>query len=117
MSIVVFLRRFRSMSITALLSMALTAGTAMAQTITAPPSTTIPEFAVPAWVDQQIGETKARFDAWRGDDEVMVFPIITDIHAARPLLHAARFPRHQVQRALRPARAMAFKPTSPELAT
>ncbi|MDD4537578.1 MAG: metallophosphoesterase [Lentisphaeria bacterium] len=73
------------MSITALLSMALTAGTAMAQTITAPPSTTIPEFAVPAWVDQQIGETKARFDAWRGDDEVMVFPIITDIHAARPL--------------------------------
>ena len=68
-----------------LLALAMTAGTAMAQTATAPPSTTIPEFAVPAWVDQQIGEARARFDAWRGDDEVVVFPIVTDIHAARPL--------------------------------
>jgi hypothetical protein len=49
------------------------------------PSTTVPAFAVPDWVDRQIGEAHARFEHWRGADEAVVFPIITDIHAAHPL--------------------------------
>jgi len=49
-----------------------------------PPATAIPEFVMPTWVDQQISETHARFTAWRGNDEVVLFPIVTDIHAARP---------------------------------
>jgi hypothetical protein len=49
------------------------------------PSTAVPTFAVPEWVDQQIGEAQARFEAWRGRDETVVFPLVTDIHAARPL--------------------------------
>lgn len=48
------------------------------------PSTAVPAFAVPEWVDQQIGEARARFEGWRGGDEAVVFPIVTDIHAARP---------------------------------
>lgn len=85
MPIVDILRKLRSMSKAALLSLALTTAAIMAQSTPAPPSTAIPDFAVPAWVDQQISEAKARFDAWRGDDELVVFPLVTDIHAARPL--------------------------------
>jgi hypothetical protein len=48
-------------------------------------STSVPVFAVPEWVDRQIREAQARFEGWRGVDETVVFPLVTDIHAARPL--------------------------------
>ena len=32
------------------------------------------------FVKPQINEALARFTAWKGDDEVMVFPIVTDVH-------------------------------------
>jgi hypothetical protein len=59
------------------------AGTIVAQEPAA--STSVPKFAIPAWVDSQIDEAYARFEDWRGKDEVVVFPLVTDIHAARPL--------------------------------
>ncbi len=34
------------------------------------------------FVKPQIDEALARFSAWKGDDEVMVFPIVTDVHTA-----------------------------------
>lgn len=49
------------------------------------PSVQAPAFPVPAWVDRQINETRLRFEDWRGADETVVFPVITDIHAARPM--------------------------------
>ncbi|MDD4537579.1 MAG: metallophosphoesterase [Lentisphaeria bacterium] len=82
--IIALRRSLSSMCLAALLGLSLVPVVVVAQTAEAPPSTAVPEFAVPAWVDQQISETKARFDAWRGDDEVVVFPLVTDIHAARP---------------------------------
>jgi len=36
-------------------------------------------------VDQQINEAHARFKNWCNGDEAVVFPLIADIHAARPL--------------------------------
>lgn len=48
-------------------------------------STRVPVFTVPGWVDRQISETRLRFEDWRGDDETVIFPVITDIHAARSL--------------------------------
>lgn len=35
---------------------------------------------IPDWAKAQIGETQVRFQQWRGDDEVIVFPTITDVH-------------------------------------
>ncbi|HPA18191.1 MAG TPA: hypothetical protein PLU30_10620 [Verrucomicrobiae bacterium] len=49
------------------------------------PSAQVPAFTVPAWVDRQINETLMRFERWSGADDTVVFPVITDIHAARPL--------------------------------
>ncbi len=49
------------------------------------PSTSVPALTVPEWVDHQIGEARARYESWRGGDEAVVFPLVTDIHAARPL--------------------------------
>jgi len=49
------------------------------------PSTSVPTFETPDWVDRQVGEAYARFESWRGRDEAVVFPIVTDLHAARPL--------------------------------
>ena len=34
------------------------------------------------FVKPQIKEALARFNAWKGDDEVMSFPIVTDVHTA-----------------------------------
>ena len=34
------------------------------------------------FVKPQVKETFARFTAWKGDDETVVFPVITDIHTA-----------------------------------
>lgn len=36
---------------------------------------------VPDYVVAEAAETYARFEAWKGDDEVVVFPILTDIHS------------------------------------
>ncbi len=63
----------------------LTVGGAWAEAAAPAPSTAVPAFAMPAWVDQQIAESHARFEDWRGADAALVFPLVTDIHAARPL--------------------------------
>ena len=39
------------------------------------------EIEIPAWVDHEVNETFARFNEWRGDDQVVVFPIQTDVHS------------------------------------
>ena len=39
---------------------------------------------VPDWVDREIDTTKARIDAWRGSDEVVLVPTITDFHFYSP---------------------------------
>lgn len=44
----------------------------------------IPDFKIPKWVDDQIEATYARFLAWEGKDQTVVFPLVTDVHAARP---------------------------------
>ena len=45
---------------------------------------TIPKFDVPEWANAQIEEALVRFEAWRGDEVTVVFPLISDMHAARP---------------------------------
>jgi len=40
-----------------------------------------PESQVPEFVTAQGRETAERFEAWKGNDQVVVFPIITDVHA------------------------------------
>ena len=35
---------------------------------------------IPAWAERSIAETYARFKAWKGNDEVVVIPTISDIH-------------------------------------
>lgn len=50
-----------------------------------PGSATIPDFEIPDWASLQIKESLFRFEQWRGNDQTVVFPLITDIHAARPL--------------------------------
>ena len=47
------------------------------------------------FVKPQINEALKRFEAWKGDDEVMSFPIVTDVHTAgrfsyKHIGHAAR---------------------------
>lgn len=39
-----------------------------------------PDAKMPAFVMDQAVETYRRFKAWKGDDEVAVFPILTDVH-------------------------------------
>ena len=39
-----------------------------------------PDEEMPSFVMRQATETYGRFKAWKGDDEVVVFPILTDIH-------------------------------------
>ncbi len=39
-----------------------------------------PDVEKPAFVTEQVNETYQRFKAWKGDDEAVVFPILTDIH-------------------------------------
>ena len=39
---------------------------------------------VPDWVDREIDATKARIDAWKGSDEVVLVPTITDFHFYSP---------------------------------
>lgn len=67
---------------------------AVAKPAVAKPASSIPEqvkaieesinnIAIPAWVDAQAQETFARFNAWKGDDVTVVFPVITDVHTSR----------------------------------
>ena len=46
-----------------------------------PISYELPPPDAPEWVSEEIRKTYARFDEWRGSDQVIVFPIITDTHA------------------------------------
>ncbi len=39
-----------------------------------------PDTEKPAFVMEQVNEAYQRFQAWKGDDEAVVFPILTDIH-------------------------------------
>lgn len=39
------------------------------------------EIAIPQWLEPQIQETYSRFQQWKGEDEVVLFPIITDVHS------------------------------------
>ena len=36
---------------------------------------------VPAWAKREIAMTLARYWAWKGEDESVVFPIVTDVHS------------------------------------
>jgi len=49
------------------------------------PSTSVPAFAIPQWAERQIAEAHARFKGWCDGDATIVFPLVTDIHAARPM--------------------------------
>ncbi|MDO4574157.1 MAG: hypothetical protein Q4D98_02965 [Planctomycetia bacterium] len=59
----------------------------------------------PVWVSEQTDETLARFEAWKGDDLVVVFPYVTDIHSRRVDLDLADVsdPKVHVTYALRAA--------------
>lgn len=37
--------------------------------------------AVPGWMMREIRLAKARFTEWKGDDETLVFPVVTDVHS------------------------------------
>ncbi len=39
------------------------------------------EIAIPQWLGKQTQETYARFQEWKGEDDVVLFPIITDVHS------------------------------------
>lgn len=72
--------------------------------------TTVPEFETPAWAEQQIGDAFARFESWRGTDEVVVFPLVADIHAARPgFLYPPDFRDPKIHSVLAQRAALAFK--------
>ena len=43
--------------------------------------TDVPEYEIPDFVVPQITEAHERYMEWKGDDETVVFPIFTDIHA------------------------------------
>lgn len=36
---------------------------------------------IPDWAESQIAETLARFQEWRGSDQTVLFPIVTDVHS------------------------------------
>lgn len=40
----------------------------------------LPQIDIPAWVDQEIKATSERLNAWKGQDQTVVFPILTDVH-------------------------------------
>lgn len=44
--------------------------------------------AIPQWAKDSIAAAKARFNVWKGNDEVFSFPIITDSHSGEPDLPA-----------------------------
>lgn len=39
------------------------------------------EIAIPEWVDKEIKQTYSRFHEWKGKDDVVIFPIQTDVHS------------------------------------
>lgn len=39
---------------------------------------------IPAWVDEKIEKAFARYQTWKGNHETIVFPLVSDIHAAKP---------------------------------
>ena len=49
----------------------------------APPAVEPYRAEIPGWAKDRIAETKARFEAWKGKDDVLSFPIFTDNHSGR----------------------------------
>lgn len=45
-----------------------------------------PPVPIPDWAEAQIAESQQRFEAWRGQDQAVVFPIVTDVHSSRPAI-------------------------------
>lgn len=43
--------------------------------------TTVPEYRIPDFVVPQVTEAHNRYLEWKGDDETVIFPIFTDVHA------------------------------------
>ena len=43
--------------------------------------TQIPEYRIPDFVVPQVTEAHDRYMEWKGDDETVIFPIFTDVHA------------------------------------
>ncbi|MDO4628073.1 MAG: metallophosphoesterase family protein [Planctomycetia bacterium] len=41
---------------------------------------------IPDWAKTQIADAKTRFEAWKGDDSVVSFTVITDVHSRQPAL-------------------------------
>ena len=39
------------------------------------------DIQIPQWVDNEIKQTYTRFIEWKGDDDVVLFPIQTDVHS------------------------------------
>lgn len=44
----------------------------------------IPEFETPDWAQAQIDDVQKRIAAWAGDDETVIFPLISDLHSGIP---------------------------------
>ena len=40
-----------------------------------------PAGQIPVWASDQINETFKRFQSWKGSDQVVVFPMVTDVHS------------------------------------
>ena len=48
------------------------------------PAEVVEALTLPDWVEREIDATKARIDAWKGDDEVVLVPTISDLHFYSP---------------------------------
>ena len=49
------------------------------------PAEVVDAVPVPAWVDREIDATKARIEAWKGNDEIVLVPTLTDFHFYSPV--------------------------------
>ena len=65
----------------------MTAATAAAR-LNAAPAWTVDGIPLPEWAVAAIREGTARYRAWKGADETVAFPIITDIHSHAPGFNA-----------------------------
>ena len=70
----------------------MTAATAAAR-LNAAPAWTVDGIPLPEWAVAAIREGTARYRAWKGADETVAFPLITDIHSHGHPLARTRFQR------------------------
>ena len=49
------------------------------------PAEVVDALPLPAWVDREIDATKARIAAWKGNDEIVLVPTLSDFHFYAPL--------------------------------